>query len=124
MDGEKGRGKGVEWCGVGKGKGMKYLRDTLPVLAAVESRPCDAAGVLALEEEGFGFAVLEAEDLAVAADVEFALSHPTPCVSALVFQPISISHAALVRVPSAGCLALAVRISVFSRSACGGASAR
>jgi len=43
------------------------------VLATVESRPGDAARVLALEEEGFGLAVLEAEDLAVAADVEFAL---------------------------------------------------
>ena len=44
------------------------------MLAAVESRPCDAARVLALEEEGFGFAVLEAEDLAIAADIEFTLS--------------------------------------------------
>jgi len=53
--------------------GEKYLRDTLLVLAAVERRPCDAARVLALEEERFGLAVLEAKDLAVAADVEFAL---------------------------------------------------
>jgi len=57
----------------GEGRGRKYLRDTLLVLAAIERRPCDAARVLALEEEGFGLAVLEAEDLAVAADVEFAL---------------------------------------------------
>jgi hypothetical protein len=51
----------------------KHLRDTLLVLAAVERRPCNAARVLALEEERFGLAVLEAKDLAVAADVEFAL---------------------------------------------------
>lgn len=56
-------------------RGTTYLRDTLLVLSAVERRPCDAAWVLALEEEGFGLAVLEAEDLAVAADVEFALRY-------------------------------------------------
>jgi hypothetical protein len=43
------------------------------VLAAVENGPGDAAGVLALEEEGLGFAILEAEDLAVATDVKFTL---------------------------------------------------
>jgi hypothetical protein len=43
------------------------------VLSSVEDSPCDAAGVLALEEEGLGFAVLESEDLAVATDVEFTL---------------------------------------------------
>ena len=43
------------------------------MLSSEEDCPGDAAGVLALEEEGFGFAVLEAEDLAVAADVELAL---------------------------------------------------
>lgn len=43
------------------------------MLSTEEDGPCDAAGVLALQEEGFGFAVLEAEDLAVAADVELAL---------------------------------------------------
>ena len=59
--------------GCGEGEERKYLRNTLLVLAAVESRPCDTARVLSLEEEGLGFAVLEAEDLAVAADVEFAL---------------------------------------------------
>jgi len=57
----------------GRGEGEMYLRDTLLVLASVERRPGDTARVLALEEEGFGLAVLEAEDLAVAADVEFAL---------------------------------------------------
>lgn len=43
------------------------------MLSSKEDSPGDAAGVFALEEEGFGFAVLEAEDLAVAADVELAL---------------------------------------------------
>lgn len=43
------------------------------MLASVQRGPGDSSGVLALEEEGFGFAVLETEDLAVAADVEFAL---------------------------------------------------
>lgn len=51
-----------------------YLRDTLAVLSAEKNGPGDAAGVLALEEERFGFAILEAEDLAVAADEEFALN--------------------------------------------------
>ena len=40
---------------------------------SVESRPVDLARVLALEEKGLGLAVLEAEDLAVATDVELAL---------------------------------------------------
>ena len=43
------------------------------MLATVENGPGDAAGVLALEEEGLGFAILEAEDLAVATDVKFTL---------------------------------------------------
>ena len=52
---------------------MPYLRDTLAVLAAVENSPGDAAGVLSLEEERLGLSVLESEDLAVAADVDFTL---------------------------------------------------
>lgn len=52
---------------------IAYLRDTLAVLSAVENSPGDAAGVLALQEERLGLAVLEPEDLAVAADVEFTL---------------------------------------------------
>ena len=44
------------------------------MLAAVEGRPGDAAGVLSLEEERLGFAILESEDLAVATDVELTLS--------------------------------------------------
>ena len=57
-----------------KAKGSdSYLRDTLPVLSPVEDGPRNAAGVLALEEERLGFAVLESEDLAVATDVKFTL---------------------------------------------------
>jgi hypothetical protein len=50
-----------------------YLRDSLLVLSAEENGPGDAAGVLALEEEGLGLAILESEDLAVSTDVELAL---------------------------------------------------
>lgn len=50
-----------------------YLRDTLLVLATEENGPCNAAGVLALQEQRLGFAVLEAEDLAVTTDIELAL---------------------------------------------------
>lgn len=49
------------------------LRDTLAVLATVEDSPGDAAGVLPLEEERLGLAILEAEDLAVATDVQLTL---------------------------------------------------
>ena len=57
---------------MGQGAGS-YLRDTLAVLSAVEDGPCDTAGVLPLEEKRLRLAVLESEDLAVAADVELAL---------------------------------------------------
>ena len=50
-----------------------YLRDTLAVLPAVEDGPGNAAGVLALEEQRLGLAVLEPEDLAVATDVQLTL---------------------------------------------------
>ena len=50
-----------------------HLRDTLLVLPSVQCSPRNAAGVLALEEEGFCFAVLEAEDFAITTDIEFAL---------------------------------------------------
>ena len=43
------------------------------MLSSEQDGPCNATGILALQEEGLGFAVLEAEDLAVAADVEFPL---------------------------------------------------
>ena len=51
------------------------LRNALLVLPSVEGRPSDPTRVLALEEEGLGLAVLESEDLAVAADVELALNN-------------------------------------------------
>lgn len=50
-----------------------YLRNTLAVLAAEENGPCNATGVLALQEQRLGLAVLETEDLAVATDVELTL---------------------------------------------------
>ena len=49
------------------------LRDTLLVHPSVQGCPGDLARVLALEEEGLGLAILEAEDLAIATNVEFAL---------------------------------------------------
>lgn len=59
--------------GVQESGGRSYLRDTLAVLSAVEDGPCDAAGVLSLQEKRLRLAVLESEDLAVAADVELTL---------------------------------------------------
>jgi hypothetical protein len=50
-----------------------YLRDTLLVLSSEKDGPCDATGVLALEEERFRLAVLESEDLAITTDVKLAL---------------------------------------------------
>lgn len=43
------------------------------MLAAVEDGPGDAAGVLSLQEERLGLAVLESEDLAVATDIDLTL---------------------------------------------------
>lgn len=63
------RGRGLQ-SRIGSGS---YLSDTLAVLATVQDGPGNATGVLALEEEGLGFAVLESEDLGVATDVELAL---------------------------------------------------
>jgi hypothetical protein len=57
----------------GKRKGGTDLRDTLLVLATVEDSPSYPARVLALEEKGFGLSILEAEDLAVATDVQLTL---------------------------------------------------
>jgi hypothetical protein len=51
------------------------------VLSAVKDGPGDLAGVLALEEERFGLAVLETEDLAVTTNVELALLHVTQSAS-------------------------------------------
>ena len=52
---------------------MLYLRDTLLVLSSEQDGPCNATGVLALQEEGFGLAILESEYLAITTDVELAL---------------------------------------------------
>jgi hypothetical protein len=52
---------------------MPYLRDTLLVLSSKKDGPCNATRVLALEEERFGLAVLEPEDLAITTNVKFAL---------------------------------------------------
>ena len=46
--------------------------------------PRNTTRVLALQEEGFGFAVLEAKDFAVAADVELTLDYTHE--SAVVFS--------------------------------------
>ena len=43
------------------------------MLPAVEDGPGNATGVLALEEQRLGLAVLEAEDLAIATDVQLTL---------------------------------------------------
>jgi hypothetical protein len=43
------------------------------VLSSEKDGPCNATGVLALEEEGFGLAILESEDLAITTDVKLAL---------------------------------------------------
>lgn len=59
----------MKWC-VGA---QAYLSDTLSPLATAQNGPRDTAGVLALQEEGLGLAVLETEDLAVATDEELAL---------------------------------------------------
>ena len=50
------------------------FRDTLLVLATEEDSPSDAARVLALQEKRLGLSILEAEDLAVATDVQLTLT--------------------------------------------------
>lgn len=62
-------------CAINRAWGglISYLSDTLLVLATVQDSPGNATRVLALEEEGLGFAVLETEDLGVATDVELTL---------------------------------------------------
>jgi hypothetical protein len=55
-----------------------YLSDTLAVLSSEKDGPGNATGVLALEEERLGLAVLESEDLAVATDVELTLQTENP----------------------------------------------
>ena len=43
------------------------------MLPSVQSRPCNSSRIFSLEEEGLGFAILKAEDLAVTTYVEFPL---------------------------------------------------
>jgi len=50
-----------------------FLRDTLLVLSSEKDGPGNATGVLALEKERLGFAVLESEDLAITTNVKLAL---------------------------------------------------
>ena len=45
------------------------------MLPPEQDGPCNTTRVLALQEEGLGFAILEAKYLAVAAHVEFTLDH-------------------------------------------------
>jgi hypothetical protein len=66
-----------------------YLGDTLLVLSSEENGPCNATGILALEEKRFGLAVLESEDLAITTNVELALFL---IPSASVLQPLLLSR--------------------------------
>lgn len=56
-----------------RGSDSTNLRNTLLVHSSVQHGPGYSSRVLALKEQGFGLAILESEDLAVTADVEFAL---------------------------------------------------
>lgn len=56
-------------------KNCTNLGNTLSVLATEQDCPCNATRVLALEEKGFGLAILETENLAVTADIELALQN-------------------------------------------------
>ena len=56
-----------------KRKKLAHLCDTLLMLPPEQDGPRNATRVLALQEEGLGFAILEAKDLAVATDIEFTL---------------------------------------------------
>ena len=57
-----------------EGLGCKTnLRDTLLVHPSVERCPSYSSGILPLQEEGLGLAILKSEDLAVASDIELAL---------------------------------------------------
>lgn len=50
-----------------------HFRDTLFVLSAIEGCPCNPARVLTLQEERFGLATLETENLAVTTNVKLPL---------------------------------------------------
>lgn len=43
------------------------------MLSSEKDGPCNTTGILALQEEGFGLAILESEDLAITTDIELAL---------------------------------------------------
>ena len=50
-----------------------YLRYALLVLSSKKDSPGNAARILALQKQRFGFAILESEDLAIATDVKLSL---------------------------------------------------
>jgi len=54
------------------------------VLSSEKNSPCDAAGVLALEEKRLSLTVLETEDFAVATDVKLALNSNRQRISSTV----------------------------------------
>lgn len=62
------------------------------MLSSKENGPCDATGVLALEEEGFSLAVLETEDLAITTDVELSLFSKYQRLFLQNSTPISVSN--------------------------------
>jgi hypothetical protein len=55
------------------------------MLSPVQNSPSNSPRVFALEEEGFGLAILESEDLAVAADVQLTL-HLESAIAQLRYQ--------------------------------------
>lgn len=59
-----------------------HLRDSLFVLSSVKGGPGYPTRILSLKEERFGFAILKAEDLAIASNVELSLQLK-PTVSGL-----------------------------------------
>ena len=80
----------VRACSWKTKSGWSYLSDTLLVLASVERGPGDLSRVLALEEKRLALAVLEAENLRVATDVELALCNKR--MSALHLHPDVLSQ--------------------------------
>jgi hypothetical protein len=63
------------------------------VLSPEKNSPGNAARVLALEEQRFGFAILESEDLAIATDVELSLyTISSAFYASSVYSPIPKMH--------------------------------
>lgn len=60
------------------------------MLPSEENCPGDSSGVFALQEEGLGFAILEAEYLAVATDVEFTLVEIAYQYRILSWSPLNV----------------------------------